>query len=137
VTTSGNLPPEEGFAKCRIVYDVFEETASINKAAAAAGVHWNSAQRWLAKPKKWDPFLDEVAIDRAMQGEYEVYKALTYWETIEFYQRLLIKRDALGGQSLEWSHFKRMVREGIGLSEAALNSNLDRWTQRDVSTVAA
>lgn len=42
---------------------------------------------WLRNPEKFSPYIDEVAVDRALRGERSVFKNLSLYELKEFYER--------------------------------------------------
>jgi AraC-like DNA-binding protein len=48
-------------------------------------------QRWFTEPRM-DPYLDEIAIERAVRGDIPVYDALTYFEMEEALRYLAARR---------------------------------------------
>lgn len=70
------------------------------KAADRCGVSRTAIAAVLEAPHIYDPFLDKVAIRRAVAGEWKVIRGLTVWEREEFKKGVLAfaadKRDPEG-----------------------------------------
>lgn len=68
--------------------------------------------RWLRKPEKFSPFIDEIAMERAMEWEWRVYDNLSADEKIELYKRLANHPDPFGaGRDTE---LDRAIRKHTG-----------------------
>lgn len=70
------------------VYDTFEETGSLTKTAEILGTSRETITYWVRQPAKFDPYLDDIAIERALLGERKVFENLTRWEEMEVLARL-------------------------------------------------
>lgn len=58
---------------------------------------------WLHRPERYHPFIDEVAIMRALEGDRHVFDALTIWERDVFYDALQAKRMSMDINAwIEW-----------------------------------
>lgn len=53
------------------------KTAAIAK---ALGIRPIAVERWFNQPETYDPYYDEVAVERALQGDAAVYDSLTIFE---------------------------------------------------------
>jgi hypothetical protein len=58
-----------------------------------SNTHMASLRLWLANPAKFSPFIDPVAIERAMNFDWPVVQALSMDERSEFYRRLAAMHD--------------------------------------------
>lgn len=70
------------------VYDVYEETQSMVATAQELGISPGVVRYWISNPGRFDPYLDEIAIERALLGERKVFKNLTCWEEEVVYQKV-------------------------------------------------
>lgn len=70
------------------VYDMREQGYLVREIADAVGRRERTIWFWLSNPHRYDPYFDEVALERAMNGERKVYDRLTVFEMEEFYNRL-------------------------------------------------
>jgi predicted transcriptional regulator len=52
------------------------------------GVSRDAVSKWLRHPETFSPFLDEIAIERALHGERQVYDNLSRFERREFWSRV-------------------------------------------------
>jgi hypothetical protein len=73
------------------------------------------ARYWIREvvedPRPWDPRLDEIAIERAYDGDAEVWLGLTYYERRECLDRLVFTYDNKTNHRM-WPHLP--VVEGFG-----------------------
>lgn len=78
---------------------LFGESRAI--AAKRTGLSFESISRAMRNREIHDPYLDEVAVERALQGDLAAMRSLTVWERAEFYVRL----DALSRawQNQDWN----------------------------------
>lgn len=80
-----NLPSREMLFT---VYDMREQGARPAEIAAAVGRSEKRVRYWLHNPQRYDPYFDEIALERVMNGDRSVYENLTVFEMDEFYNRL-------------------------------------------------
>lgn len=113
----------------KAVYDAHEQGASLRAAARAGNTRPNSAKLWLAHPEKFDPYLDETAIVRALEGEKEVFRNLTVWERMETFLRLRAKIDGVPNPD----SVTRMYAEAWGASYEAVRQGIFRAGARERS----
>jgi hypothetical protein len=113
--------------QCAEVYELSElDSLSHYQIAKATGVHTNTVKRWLGNPAKYDPFLDDIALDRAFAGERSVYEALTIWEQQELVARLGRHRDRVSDH--DWQAFIPEFANSVGVASEALVSRINRGT---------
>jgi hypothetical protein len=77
------------------IYELAEAGLGHRKIAAKLGVSTGAVGHYLRNPARFDPYLDEVAIARALGGDRPVYDNLTHWEWKAFLERLGTIRDSL------------------------------------------
>lgn len=53
----------------------------------------NTVRTWLLETQKHSPFIDEIAVERALDFDWDVYERLTLEERREFYRRLAAMDD--------------------------------------------
>jgi len=62
---------------------------SYMKISKETGVPYSTARSFLLCPERYDPYFDEVALERALKGDKEVFENLTIYEMREFMTRSL------------------------------------------------
>lgn len=72
----GSYTPRE---KVLAAFEMRDEGLSFNRIRRTLGVGNGTVERWFAYPEM-NPYLDSVAIDRAVRGDIKVYDALTVFE---------------------------------------------------------
>jgi hypothetical protein len=107
------------------VFDMLWEGYSYAAIGRAVGVHDSSAWDYCNHPEKWDPYIDEIAVSRALNGDRDVYDALTIWEEAEFVRRFRDQREALITQA-EKNDFTESVSRALGFSSGALATKIRR-----------
>lgn len=75
-------------------YDLYAQGTSVAEIARTVKRYHTTVAVWLNHPERFDPYLDEVAIARAMAGDREVYEHLTMYEEDEFLNRLEARVEA-------------------------------------------
>lgn len=70
------------------VYDLREQGVSVPRIAALVGRPENTVYAWIYHPERYDPYIDQVAVERALSGDRKVFDNLTLYEADEFYDRL-------------------------------------------------
>lgn len=75
----------------REVYEIAEQEPELSyaKVAERAGTTANKAYRWLTQPERFSPWIDETAIQRALDGDRAVFKNLSVYELTEFWYRTI------------------------------------------------
>jgi hypothetical protein len=81
----GNAAPRE---LVLAAYELREEGYSNAVIGRTLGVDRRVVGHWFNEPEKFDPYFDEVALERALAGERKVFDALTIYEADEFYRRV-------------------------------------------------
>lgn len=81
------------------------------------------AQSVYEDPVRWDPYLDEVAIERAMAGRLDAWLALTHYERRECLRRLY-EHDQSGVPLPHWPELT--AREGVLAWAHLLNESTGR-----------
>jgi len=112
------------------VYELKESGMNNSQVAKATGTTREQVRRWWSFPEKYSPYLDEIAIERAINGDRKVFEALTDFERHEFWMRFikransvdleLVKQDNNGGN---WTNpYLTMMQSALGMSGKALTS---------------
>lgn len=70
------------------VYDTYEETQSLLATAKELGLSPSAVRYWISNPGRFDPYIDDIAVERALLGERKVFKNLTRWEEDVVYERI-------------------------------------------------
>lgn len=90
--------------KCLQAYELREKEGMTYAAIArAVNIDSDTVRRWIVDPTHFDPYYDEVALKRALEGERKVYDALSYWEFYELYRRIARLKRSMSHQ--EWREF--------------------------------
>jgi DNA invertase Pin-like site-specific DNA recombinase len=71
-------------------FEMNDAGVSVNRIRRALSLGHGTVQRWLTEPKM-NPYLDEIAIERAVKGDMPVFDALTYFEREEVLQQISAK----------------------------------------------
>lgn len=79
----GKVPNRERMIS---IYTMHEEGRTISSISHELGD--SRAYQYLRNPGKYDPYIDEVAMSRAMRGDIEVIKNLSVFEWFEFLDRM-------------------------------------------------
>lgn len=74
-------------------YEMREQGALVQDIANALGENRKTVNTWLAHPERYDPFIDEVALERSMAGDEKVYFHLTIYEREEFFKRVVARME--------------------------------------------
>jgi predicted transcriptional regulator len=70
------------------VYYLSERGMSNRDIAKKLGFSRQAVTKWVKNPQHHSPFIDDIAIDRAINGDVEVYNNLSRWEYIEFWKEV-------------------------------------------------
>jgi hypothetical protein len=125
------LPPREMVLEA---HELEREGLSRTAIGRKLGVANDTVIRWLGRVNnpesraqaiaKWDPYIDEVAVRRAVKGDQKVWENLTVFEREEVRKALLVRleREPLGPEHIsgeretfwltEWSESVGMRRDG-------------------------
>ena len=106
------------------VYDMAQDGKSSREIAQALGIAHSTAARLLRSPEKYDPYLDEIAIARALGGERPVFDALTVFEWEAFLGRLKRLCDAL--PAWQWQEFYEALTGRLEPSDNEARIRLSR-----------
>lgn len=71
----------------RNVYDLAEKGLSGYRISKITGLSSDTVAKWLKYPNKFSPHLDEVALERALNGDRRVFDSLSNYERRVFWQR--------------------------------------------------
>jgi hypothetical protein len=75
--------------QCVRVYELREEgLGAVRISKQVSGVSVATISRWLADPARFHPYIDEICVERALEGDRGAYDALTVWERPLFYDGL-------------------------------------------------
>lgn len=80
-----NVPDRE---QMRRIYDLRAAGYTASMISATVGRPVGTINWYLSRPDRFDPYLDEVALKRALAGERKVFEHLTVFELDEFYRRI-------------------------------------------------
>ena len=106
---SGGVPDIQ---KVRQVYDLFESGLTRRQISEVVGLNKDTVGRYIANPGKYDPYLDEVAIVRVLDGDAEVYDNLTIFEYFEVLDRVSALAALLPPD--EWLDFRHGLQGRLG-----------------------
>lgn len=113
------------------VYNLAAEELTGTEIAKIVGVPRNKIYKWLNDPDSYSPFVDEVAIVRALDGEREVYENLTRHERSVFFERsaeiLHLQHLFMGDAEITWS--VNLARD-LGLKRKTLATHHERARAR-------
>ena len=70
------------------VYELRDEGQSYQSIADQVGVSRDALRKWYYEPETWSPYLDEVALERALAGDHSAYRHLSKFEYQEFDRRV-------------------------------------------------
>lgn len=108
----------DAIARCYEIHERHPEM-SISQVASRAQVPYQSCHRYLSDPGRYDPYLDEVALVRALEGDRAVFSALTVFEKREFWVRALerddVPYDLLGIDDNAVQHRRRMAARSLAM----------------------
>lgn len=115
---------EDERLKCETVYALHEKGNNTNRCALGAGTSADTATRWLRNPARYHPYIDEVAVRRALNGERSVWEALTVWEFEVLYRRLNEMRRTMF--DFEWNDYVEQLRKSLGHKDSKRINNAMR-----------
>jgi hypothetical protein len=109
-----------------VVLEVFElkeryPTMSNRAIAKKVGVGDWTVGKWLSNPF-YSPYVDDVAVMRALEGERDVFQNLLYWERVQFYRALAATRAKM--YQWEWVIYCRDLGRMLGISGQLLGDTL-------------
>jgi hypothetical protein len=84
----GKTKPRHDRETVMQAYCLHEEGMGRYAISRKLGIHHDTVSRWLNNPAEFDPYLDEVAITRALAGDVKVYDNLTTFERDEVHALL-------------------------------------------------
>ena len=85
----GRIPQRERVLEA---YELHSDGFSLRKIADRIGGNYSAIRCWLQDPGKFDPYIDEVAIERAMKCDTSVIPRLSVFEYEESARRLMQMR---------------------------------------------
>lgn len=105
---------------------------SHKKIAEKLDVNDKTVSYWLRNPRRFYPYIDETALQRALEGNKKCFDALTIWERDLFWDGLQKKRMSMGRKAwMEWvQNFAGLLgfKEGGQIGDA-LHKRYWRWIQ--------
>lgn len=112
---------------CVTVYELYEggEESSV-EIEYLTGISDSTIKNWLSHPTRFDPYIDEIAVRRALIGDKGAYQALTVWEKDEFMDRLIEERKQTGKDSWEWQLRFDELHKQLGIKTDALKRAMMR-----------
>ena len=108
------------------IYDTYEQLGTKTATARKLGIEEAKVRWWLSNPGRNDPYLDMVAVERALLGERKVYQALTRWEEAEVHERLIDVLDSGDRTDAERGDILNIFVQSWGVTHDALTRRLDR-----------
>lgn len=107
------------------VYQLKEDGLNHTQIAKKTGCSLVQVRRWLADPDKYSPYIDDVAVERALGGDRKVFEALTDFERGAFWAGFdkkcratsldLIKQEGSNGG--HWSNpYLNQIADDFGLT---------------------
>lgn len=108
------------------IYDTYEETQNKRETGRRLGVNEGTVRHWLSNPARFDPYIDWVAVERALLGERKVFKALTIWEEREVYSRLTDILSTPGLNEKELSDIYQMYVTAWGVPLETIQKRVER-----------
>lgn len=91
---------------CEQVYELRElGLGCVRISRKVEGISLATISRWLGYPERFFPWIDEICIERALEGDRGAFDALTIWERDLFWDRLQAKRMSMKARAWEeWVH---------------------------------
>lgn len=68
-------------------YELRAEGLNYNQIAERIGRSNSQVRQWIKTPELFSPYLDEIALERALAGDRTAFRNLSHCETLEFYSR--------------------------------------------------
>lgn len=84
----GKLTPSDVNVARKVWTDHYDLGYSKAEAARRNGVSLGTAYGWFHREDRWFPFIDEVAMERALAGDRQVLERMTVWERQEITHRI-------------------------------------------------
>ena len=75
------------------VYEMAEHGDDVETISKETGVSVTAINLWLSSPDEFSPFIDQVAVTRALAGDGPVYARLTPRERARFWELLVTEYD--------------------------------------------
>ena len=123
---------QHGIETIKKVYELKAQGVSTYRLEKITGASRDTINRWIREPEKFSPYLDEVALERAIAGDRKVYENLSHAERREFWARVAKKYRA----EVEWAYalhgrnneakYLRFMCECLGMTETAFKRSIDR-----------
>ena len=132
------LTPLPDIETVKRVYELIELGYTQEEAALVVGKTRDQIKNWINKPELWSPFLDEIALERALNGDKAVYDRLSNYERAEFWKRdrALAEREVKyvftgNGDGSGWPNPRtKFVAKMLGLALKDINQYRLRWADR-------
>lgn len=132
---TARIPPRD---LMRLVYDMHESGVGAPTIARRLKLPKGTVGGWLGHPDRFDPYLDEIALERALKGERPVFMALTMYEVDEFYDRVEARLrvepydnrihhsefDTDGRRGTRSPYWLHELEDGLGVSRGMLRQAL-------------
>lgn len=83
-----------------------------------------SVHRWLNDEAFFYPWVDDIAVRRAFEGDRQAYESLTYWERRDFFRMLADTRR--GMRHWDWRYHCRDLAQLLGITGVYLGGVLRR-----------
>lgn len=96
----------EHHEQCLQVYELaaLRPELSQKKLGRKLGLNPASVSYWL-RHERFSPYIDEIALERALEGNRSAYDGLTLWERDLFWDRLQAQRMSMGHKAwMDWVH---------------------------------
>jgi transcriptional regulator with XRE-family HTH domain len=114
------------YKECLRVYELHEDepTWSHKKLAEELGIAHARVSRWLRESHRWFPWIDDICIERALEGDKSAYEALTNWEVPIFWEKLNAKRMSMA--HAQWQHWVHIYAGRMGMVGGDIGDRLHK-----------
>jgi len=92
------------------------------------GVSRSTVRHWLDNPSRFSPVIDEVAINRALEGDRKVFKNLTAFESKIFWEKSVEISDATEMEyeptstgAVHYNPRKQFIADCLGMTAGAID----------------
>jgi Lhr-like helicase len=108
--------------KVREVYELKEAGHYIPTIARKALVPERVARRWIDNPSIYSPYFDEIALDRALNGDKSAFDQLSLFEVDEFWKRADQRTaEAQTEPGIPYNPYNTLLQAMLGMTPKRLN----------------
>lgn len=132
-------PTHVDWTKIRNAYEMRERGFTNRAIAQVISVSPAQVGQWTAHPEKFSPFVDEIALERAMEGDRGAYESFSYKEQEIFWEKMtrymLPQSGAAEWEDVDYinSEYLSSLSEFLGITRKTMGTSLTRAKRRMVS----